>query len=154
MYRSSVLVVSESSATRTRSRRGSAAGSRVTNDDVWVADVDGVVVAYLIVAHASTPAFLDHLYIDPSWMGRGLGDRLMSLASERAGAGLQLWTHQVNAGARRFYERHGFTVAETTDGATNEERLPDVRYVRRETAFVRGEAPDARPRTHAGPYRE
>jgi hypothetical protein len=44
-----------------------------TGDDVWVADVDGVVVAEMILSHASQPSFLHHLYVDPSWMGRGLG---------------------------------------------------------------------------------
>jgi 8-oxo-dGTP pyrophosphatase MutT (NUDIX family)/GNAT superfamily N-acetyltransferase len=106
------------------------AGDPSTGDDVWVADVDGVVVAEMILSHASQPSFLDHLYVDPSWMGRGLGDRLVRLAAERAPGGLQLWTHLVNAGARRFYERHGFRPVETTDGAANEERMPDVRYVR------------------------
>jgi GNAT superfamily N-acetyltransferase len=76
------------------------------------------------------PPRLEHLYLDPAWMGRGLGERLLALASERSPDGLELWTHQINAGARRFYERHGFTAVEETDGATNEERLPDVRYAR------------------------
>jgi 8-oxo-dGTP pyrophosphatase MutT (NUDIX family)/N-acetylglutamate synthase-like GNAT family acetyltransferase len=99
-------------------------------DEVWVADVDGVVVAEMILSHAWSPAFLDHLYLDPSWLGRGLGDRMLALAAARCPSGLQLWTHQGNGAARRFYERRGFTAAETTDGASNEERLPDVRYVR------------------------
>lgn len=36
---------------------------------------------------------------------------------------------QVNKSAQRFCERHGFVAAERTDGAANEEREPDVRYV-------------------------
>ncbi len=43
-------------------------------------------------------------------------------------AGLQLWTFQVNGPAQSFYERHGCRAVERTDGATNEEREPDVRY--------------------------
>ena len=43
-------------------------------------------------------------------------------------ASLQLWTFQVNDRARRFYERNGFTIAEMTDGAGNQEREPDIRY--------------------------
>jgi 8-oxo-dGTP pyrophosphatase MutT (NUDIX family)/GNAT superfamily N-acetyltransferase len=107
---------------------------RIADDEVWVADVDGVVVAEMILsrpASAADPGHLDHLYLDPAWMGRGLGDRLLELADDRLGGSIDLWTHEVNAGARRFYERHGFTVVERTDGAGNEERLADVRYVRR-----------------------
>jgi hypothetical protein len=33
-----------------------------------------------------------------------------------------------NAGARRFYERHGFSAIEFTDGSANEERCPDVLF--------------------------
>ena len=34
-----------------------------------------------------------------------------------------------NIGAQRFYQRHGFVVAETTDGSQNEEKEPDIRLV-------------------------
>jgi 8-oxo-dGTP pyrophosphatase MutT (NUDIX family)/GNAT superfamily N-acetyltransferase len=93
--------------------------------DVWVADVDGVVVGQLMLANG----WVHHLYIDPSWMGRGLGDQFMHLARERHPHGLQLWAFQSNVRGRRFYERHGFSATEFTDGAGNEERWPDVRYV-------------------------
>ena len=92
--------------------------------DVWVADVDGVVVGQVMLA----PNWLHHLYVDPSWIGRGLGDQFMALARQRQPNGLQLWAFQSNERARRFYERHGFVAVERTDGHGNEERWPDVRY--------------------------
>ena len=52
-----------------------------------------------------------------------------TLARQRQPGQLQLWAFQSNAGGRRFYERHGFAAVEFTDGAGNEERWPDVRYV-------------------------
>jgi ribosomal protein S18 acetylase RimI-like enzyme len=42
--------------------------------------------------------------------------------------GLQLWVFQRNAGARRFYERHGFRLVKLTDGSANMEREPDALY--------------------------
>jgi ribosomal protein S18 acetylase RimI-like enzyme len=33
-----------------------------------------------------------------------------------------------NERAQRFYERHGFTEVERTDGSDNEERAPDIQY--------------------------
>lgn len=96
----------------------------VGRTDMWVAEVDGTIVALMVL----DGGWLEHLYLDPSWMGRGLGDQLVQLAKERSSAGLQLWTFQVNEPARRFYERHGFVAEELTDGAGNEERAPDVRY--------------------------
>lgn len=92
--------------------------------EVWVADVDGVVVGQMMLA----PGWLNHLYVDPSWMGRGLGDRFIALARQRQPSGLQLWAFQSNVSARRFYERHGFVAVEFTDGQGNEERWPDVRF--------------------------
>jgi 8-oxo-dGTP pyrophosphatase MutT (NUDIX family)/GNAT superfamily N-acetyltransferase len=108
--------------------------TRIEADEVWVADVDGVVVAEMILRLPATSGEvgnLDHLFLDPAWMGRGLGDRMLALAGERVGGWIELWTHELNVGAQRFYERHGFGVAQRTDGAGNEEGLPAVRYVRR-----------------------
>lgn len=92
--------------------------------ETWVAELDGEVVAYCSLAEG----WVEHLYVAPGHTGRHLGSRLIELAKERQPSGLQLWTFQVNAGARGFYERHGFRPVEMTDGAANEERQPDVRY--------------------------
>ncbi|MFF3836530.1 GNAT family N-acetyltransferase [Streptomyces sp. NPDC001930] len=97
----------------------------VPAQETWVATVEDTVVAMMVLDGED----LDQLYIDPPWRGRGIGDRLVELAKRRSTAGLTLWTFQVNAPARRFYERHGFVAAEHTDGERNEEREPDVRYV-------------------------
>lgn len=100
----------------------------VGRTDMWVADVDGVIAGLLVLSHDRSGSWVEHLYLDPSWIGRGLGDRFVDLAKQRAPGGLQLWTFQSNDPARRFYERHGFVAEELTDGAGNEERHPDVRY--------------------------
>jgi 8-oxo-dGTP pyrophosphatase MutT (NUDIX family) len=98
--------------------------------DTTVAEIDGTIVAMMVVDPGRKgPAWIEQLYLDPSWMGRGLGDRFMAEAKRDYPRGLQLWTFQVNEPARRFYERHGFVAAEFTDGSGNEERAPDVRYV-------------------------
>jgi hypothetical protein len=55
------------------------------------------------------------------------GSQLLDIAKEHHPGGLDLWTFQANAGARRFYERHGLSPIATTDG-DNEEAAPDVRY--------------------------
>ncbi len=93
--------------------------------DSWAAEADGAVVGVL----ALSAGWLDQLYLDPGWCGRGIGGRFVDLAKRRQPSGLQLWTFQVNETARRFYERHGFLALESTDGSGNEEGEPDVRYV-------------------------
>ena len=92
--------------------------------ETWVAEAGGAVVAFMSLGDG----WVEQLYVAPGHTGRGIGSRLIALAKERRPAGLQLWTFQVNVGARRFYERHGFTAVEMTDGAGNEERQPDVRF--------------------------
>ena len=92
--------------------------------ETWVAELGGAVVAFCSLR----AGWLDQLYVAPGHTGHGIGSRLVELAKERQPDGLQLWTFQVNIGARRFYERHGFRAVEMTDGAGNEERQSDVRY--------------------------
>ena len=71
--------------------------------------------------------WLDHLYVDPVWHGRGVGQALLAAVREDRPE-LNLWTFQENAQARRFYERQGFRLVATTDGSGNEERMPDAHY--------------------------
>ncbi len=97
----------------------------VTGCETWGA-FDGKRAVGLLVLDGDE---LEQLYLAPDRRGQGLGDRLVTLARERRPGGLALWTFQVNTPARRFYERHGFTETERTDGSRNEEREPDVRYV-------------------------
>ena len=97
----------------------------VPSQETWVATVEDVVVGMMVLADDD----LDQLYLDPGWQGQGIGSRLVHLAKQRRPTGLALWTFQVNASARLFYERHGFVAAECTDGYRNEERESDIRYV-------------------------
>jgi 8-oxo-dGTP pyrophosphatase MutT (NUDIX family) len=55
------------------------AGQLMANVDVWVADVDGVVVAQLMLGPGSS----HHLDVDPAWARRGVGDELVVLARQR-----------------------------------------------------------------------
>ncbi len=97
--------------------------------DVNVADLDGTVVGLMVLdGRPGGRGWIDHLYLDPAWIGRGLGARFIDIAKQRHPVGLQLWTFQVNGAAQRFYTRHGFSEAERTDGAGNESRAPDVRF--------------------------
>lgn len=93
--------------------------------DAWVAVDGGHIVGMMFLK----VGWVDQLYLEPDRLGEGIGRQLLELAKERSSGALQLWTFQVNDRARRFYERNGFVVAELTDGSTNEEHEPDVRYI-------------------------
>ena len=99
--------------------------------EVWLAETgDGVVVGFMLLEGD----WIEQLYVDPSWTGRRIGTQLVAVAKQCRPSGLQLWTFQSNLRAQRFYERHGFVAEERTDGAGNQERAPDVRYVWRTAA--------------------
>ncbi|MGA6971241.1 MAG: GNAT family N-acetyltransferase [Candidatus Binatus sp.] len=89
-----------------------------------VVEKDGEIAGFC----AFTPGWVNYLYVLPKYQGSGIGSRLLHQAKSE-NAELQLWTFQQNQKARNFYERHGFKPVEETDGAGNEEKQPDVRYV-------------------------
>ncbi len=115
-----------------------------TDDDVrdWVATVlipgGGVTVAVaggsnevvgmMAVSQQDGVGWIDQLYLHPSVVGLGIGTLLLGLAMESFGRPIRLYTFQENAGARRFYERHGFRPIAFSDGSDNEEHCPDVLY--------------------------
>ncbi len=76
---------------------------------------------------ALRPGWIDHLYVEPAFHGRGVGAALVRLAQDQQ-VELRLHTFQANVRARALYERHGFTVEDLTDGQRNEEKMPDVTY--------------------------
>ncbi|HXI94811.1 MAG TPA: GNAT family N-acetyltransferase [Candidatus Acidoferrum sp.] len=92
--------------------------------EMWVIEDEARIVAF---AGTST-GWLDHLYVDPGSQGAGFGSMLLEHVKGLQPGGLQLWVFQENAGARRFYERHGFQLEKLTDGSGNMERRPDALY--------------------------
>jgi GNAT superfamily N-acetyltransferase len=91
----------------------------------WIASDDDRIIAVLTLDGDD----LDQLYVDPDAAGQGIGSMLVDLAKDLRPGGLALWTFQTNLRAQEFYRRHGFAEVRRTDGAGNEERLPDVRMV-------------------------
>jgi GNAT superfamily N-acetyltransferase len=94
------------------------------NNEVWVAEEAGRVIGFAGLGDDC----LRHLYVETEEQNQGVGTALLTAAKKRRPAGLRLWVFQKNLGARRFYERHGFTLVRLTDGEDNEEREPDALY--------------------------
>src|SRR5262249_39405469 len=101
-------------------------GTVLSRQQVTVAEAAGRVVGFIAV----DDAWVEQLYLDPAWAGRGIGSRLLMKATASLPV-VKLHCFQANEGARRFYERHGFRPESFGDGSKNEEGLPDVLYVRR-----------------------
>ena len=110
-------------------------------DRRWMRDV--FAGQLVLVAEAETPAEGDggmngiigllsmsdgtvhNLYVRPGFQGQGIGHQLLETAKTCSGGELRLWVFEPNAGAIRFYERHGFVTVRKTDGRENEENVPD-----------------------------
>ena len=89
---------------------------------VWVAESDGVVVAFLSLDAEK----LEHLYVHPNFHSQGIGTALLDKAFQLSPVRLKLYTFARNELARRFYERRGFRAI--AFGDDNEENEPDVLY--------------------------
>jgi GNAT superfamily N-acetyltransferase len=98
----------------------------VRDTELWLAEDAESNVAGILVLDGQ---WLDQLYVEPTITGRGVGSRLVELAKRERPDRLRLWTFASNAGAQRFYERHGFVAIRRTDGRDNEEGAPDILYV-------------------------
>jgi GNAT superfamily N-acetyltransferase len=91
---------------------------------VWVAASPGTGPRGFI---AFADGWVEQLWVDPAWQGRGLGTRLLATA-QAAHTHLQLWVFQRNRPAIAFYAARGFRLVRLTDGRDNEEREPDALY--------------------------
>ncbi|MGH6838652.1 MAG: GNAT family N-acetyltransferase [Methylocella sp.] len=86
-----------------------------------VADVSGTVVGYT----GFRKDWIEHLRVRSQYHRLGIGKALLNYAKE-IHPYLQLWCFQ-HIPARNFYKSQGFLEVEFTDGAENDEKLPDVR---------------------------
>ena len=93
-----------------------------------VAVAGGHVVGLLAVSAGPDCSWIDQLYLHPTWVGRGIGTRLLELARSELRPPIRLYTFQCNQPARGFYERRGFHAIAFGDGSGNDERCPDILY--------------------------
>lgn len=96
--------------------------------DVFVVEQDGDITAMMALTRDGSAGWIDQLYLHPRVVGQGIGSQLVSLAKNKLGAPVLLYTFQANTAARRFYERHAFVPILFGDGSGNEEKCPDVLY--------------------------
>jgi ribosomal protein S18 acetylase RimI-like enzyme len=97
----------------------------VADKETWLAEREGKPVGFAVI----DGGWLEHLYVHPSRFNTATGEKLFQHVTERHPQGFQLWVFQKNAGARRFYEKHGCALEKLTDGEDNEEKLPDALYI-------------------------
>jgi DNA-binding MarR family transcriptional regulator/GNAT superfamily N-acetyltransferase len=85
------------------------------SEAAWIAEVDGTPAGCVFcVRENATTARLRLLLVEPWARGLGIGARLveevLSFARQAGYTHITLWTNDVLAGARRIYQRAGFTL--------------------------------------------
>jgi GNAT superfamily N-acetyltransferase len=96
----------------------------------FVAEVDGVVAGTVSAGDADSTgvAAMTAMWVDPRYRRRGVGDllvkHLLDWARDDGYDQMVLWVTDVNADARRLYERNGFT----TTGAQQEVRAGEMEH--------------------------
>lgn len=77
--------------------------------EFYVADADGVVIAFASLV-AGEVAVLDDLWVEPGWIGKGVGATLFRAVADRAAAlGARSLEWDAEPHAVGFYERMGAT---------------------------------------------
>jgi GNAT superfamily N-acetyltransferase len=88
----------------------------------WVAVRDAEILGYA----ALEGDMLEDLYLQPDVRRQGIGTLLLDEVRRHSPDGVSLHVFQQNTDARAFYEHHGFTVLDISDGCRNMENLPDM----------------------------
>ena len=104
------------------------AGCLVPSGGTIVAESDGMIVGVMTTEREAACSWITQMAVDPLHVGIGIGSVLLQHAFHVCPLPIRLFTFQANAGARRFYQRHGFQPVRLSDGRANEEHCPDVLY--------------------------
>jgi GNAT superfamily N-acetyltransferase len=103
----------------------------IQRDPVYCAEVAGRVagVSHLIMLN-DAEVDLDHLFVDPEFIGQGVGAQLWRHAVDRASAlGARAIVFGADPNARPFYERMGaVVVSEQVSTIVAGRRTPQMRY--------------------------
>jgi len=97
-------------------------GAVVADADVRVAEVDGVVVAFVVLVPHADHLLLENVAVHPDAQGRGIGSSLLRLVEDEATARqlpeVRLYTHRLMAENIARYQRRGYveTHREPQDG--------------------------------------
>ena len=91
--------------------------SYVTRHDPHAESVTDPVLAPYADMEIPDTLYISSLALDDGWRNKGLGATFLQAAQARCEAlglkGLSLIDYAANTGARRFYERHGFSIVKT-----------------------------------------
>ncbi|MEW2355634.1 GNAT family N-acetyltransferase [Spirillospora sp. NPDC029432] len=94
--------------------------AEVAAGDTWVAEDEGAVLGFAVLAAEDDHLLLKNVAVDPSAQGRGVGGALLGLAERRAreaGAGeIRLYTNVAMTENIAYYGRRGYVETHREEG--------------------------------------
>jgi GNAT superfamily N-acetyltransferase len=88
--------------------RGDFSPERLRELTVFVAESEGKVVAWASLIPKGEKAWLEDLWVEPAWIGRGVGAQLFRHAVDHArGVGATMMEWEAEPNAMGFYEKMG-----------------------------------------------
>ena len=100
----------------------------IPTERVSIAEINSNIIGMMSLSEHDDFGWIDHLYLDPTSVGFGIGSSFVDQAKDELKSVIRLYAFQKNVKCRHFYERHGFQAILSSDGSTNEEKCPDVLY--------------------------
>lgn len=100
----------------------------IPHEHVTVAKIENKIVGMCVTSLHSNVSWIEHLYLDPDYIRKGIGTSLLLEAIERLKKPIRLYTFQENELAKQFYKKYGFRAVAFGDGTSNEEGVPDILY--------------------------
>jgi GNAT superfamily N-acetyltransferase len=98
-------------------------GGYLAKGRVTLAELEGELVGFVI----ETDGWIEHLYLEPSLRGQGIGSTLVDDVKTRQDR-LEVWCFEENLAGRAFYAAQDFAEVRRTEG-DNEAGLPDILFV-------------------------
>jgi GNAT superfamily N-acetyltransferase len=94
--------------------------------DVYVAETGGEIAGFHVLRSGGSEGELEALFVDPPWIGHGLGRQLLEHALDLARTrGVTQVRLEADPGAEGFYARHGATrIGEVPSGSVAGRVLP------------------------------
>jgi GNAT superfamily N-acetyltransferase len=92
---------------------------------VWSAVIDGVIIGFYALGPGEEDWEIEHLWVHPEWMGRGVGQALFEhAAAEARSAGARVLRVVSDPHAEGFYRRMGARRVGEQDSVPEGRRLP------------------------------
>ena len=97
----------------------------ITNNNVWVATESKKIVGFAVICIENSMAELEHLWVEPNHMRKGIGERLFKNILDYCRLnGIEKLRIESDPNAQAFYEKMGAELVAYVDSVPKPKKLP------------------------------